>query len=335
MAPTPKRKTTLDTDAMLAAACEDHARFAAWLAEAEAERDARLIENDPAAVDMAEKAVATAKSDMERCTRRIMLLEQKAAEELRQRQTKAHADLIERVEAKFKARDAIGTEIAAHLAALEGSFRRFLGTNQEISAAWPFDSADSAAALIDDSQLVAIKHEIYRISGRPFGGAQLPGASCPTPFTDTRPDSVEPLVDRLKAATAYATERMRAAKVRALPAVSAVEQAPLKIEARTDIAQQPAPVAPIVTRNDNIPEYLFRVDFVHLQTREPRTEEILFGQAEVEEAFLDGIGPAGRRGSEIAMRLAIARAPDGFILKEGPHSIRFDMARLEQSINAD
>ncbi|MDI1343334.1 MAG: hypothetical protein PSV22_04420 [Pseudolabrys sp.] len=335
MAPSPKRKATLDTDALLAEACEDHARLAARLTEADAERDARLIENDPSAVDMAEKAVAAAKGDMERCTRRIMLLEQKAAEELRQRQTKAHADLIERVEAKFKARDAIGEEIAAHLAALEGAFRRFLATNQEISAAWPFDPTDGLPALIDDSQIAAIRHEIYRISGRPFGGAQLPGASCPTPFTDTRPESVEPLVDRLKAATAYATTKMRAAKVRALPPVSAIEQAPVKIEATANTVEQPAPVAPIVTRNDNIPEYLFRVDFVHMQTRAPRTEEVLFGPAEVAEAFLDGIGPAGKRGSEIAMRLAIARAPEGFILKEGTNAIRLDMARLQQSINAD
>lgn len=85
-----KKKPEPDTATLLSQA---RAGLAAIEAK-RAELDARRLETDPDIAVKAEIELAAARKDAER---RIALLEERAAQELKQRQAKAQADLIKRV----------------------------------------------------------------------------------------------------------------------------------------------------------------------------------------------------------------------------------------------
>jgi hypothetical protein len=83
------------------------------------------------------------------------------------------------------------------------------------------------------------------------------------------------------------------------------------------------------------PEYVFRVQFTHRETRQQRIEEVKFGPDEIAEASLDGLGATGPRGREIALRLALERVPPEFVFAGAADSVRFDMGRLVETLNRD
>ena len=331
MPATVKRKTA-DTKVLLFEAQSGLATIDARLAELDAGR----LEIEPANAVKVEVELAAARRDAER---RIALLNERVSTEQRQRQAKAQAALIARVEKKFAERDALGAEVAKHLAAAVAAFRRAVAANGAAAMAWPFDPTDARACLFGRSFVASIAHELYRISGKPYqtleapSDFEFPGAACPS-ATDPRPESVTPLVDRLREATAYATRQMRGAPVRSLPQPAPIEAkppAPENISAETAAKKPDAP--PSVAKKTPVPEYVFRVDFIHVKNDEQRTEEVRLGPNEIAEASLDGLGATGPRGREIALRMASERVPANFVFAGKPESLKLDLDRLTASIN--
>lgn len=127
---------------------------------------------------------------------------------------------------------------------------------------------------------------------------------------------------------------MRGAPVRSLPVAAPVVKKPVA-DATPKAATTESPALAAGVNNAPDPKYAFRIDFAHLQTREQRTEIVELNPEEIAEAFLDGIGPTGARGREIALRVATARVPPEFAFAGKPDSVRFDMARLVESLNRD
>lgn len=187
-----------------------------------AELDATRLDLDPSTAVKSEIALDAARRDAES---RIAQLERRVADELRQRQAKAQFDLIGRVEAKFAKRDEHIAKMCEHLSAAVTEMHGAMKENSAIVAAWPFDVTDNEACLFGLFLRAAIRNELYRLSGRPYissddrGNYDFPGAQNPTPFGDVRPESVKPLADKAKEASAYASQKMRDAPVRELPAV--------------------------------------------------------------------------------------------------------------------
>src|SRR5262249_35117078 len=134
--------------------------------------------------------------------RRVALIEQRAADELRQRQVKAQAALIGRVEATLAKRDQHIGKMADHLENAVSEMQLAKAANSAAMTAWPFDVTDLEACLFGLYFRAAIRHELYRLSGNPYESADkrgdwdFPGAECPTPFRDIRPESVRPLVEK-------------------------------------------------------------------------------------------------------------------------------------------
>ena len=327
-------KPRADTAALLAEAQSGLAAIDKNLAEL----DAKRLDIDPAEAVKVEVELAAARKDAER---RIELLSERAAMEQKQRQTKAQAALIVRVEKKFEERDAFGAEVANHLAAAVAAFRKALAANASAAMAWPFDPTDARACLFGRSFVTSISHELYRISGQPYQTLEaqrdfeFPGARCPS-ATDPRPESVTPLVDQLHEATAYASRQMRGAPVRSLPQPAPVAAQALALEknsAETATKKLDAPAT--VPRKTPEPEYVFKVDFIHVKNDEQRTEEVRLGPDEIVEASLDGLGATGPRGREIVLRIASDRVPPEFVFAGKPDSMRLDLGRLSESINRD
>jgi multidrug efflux pump subunit AcrA (membrane-fusion protein) len=305
-----------------------------------AELDEKRLDTDAATAVKTEIALEAARRDAES---RIAQLEKRAADELRQRQAKAQSDLIDRVEAKFAKRDEHVTRLCEHLTAAVTEMHGAMSENRLIVAGWPFDLViDNEPCLFGKFLRAAIRNELYRLSGRPYvsindlGDFDFPGAECPTPLGDLRPESVKPLVEKAREASAYASRKMRDAPLRVLPVPQPLQLVEAK---RAGNVVEPLPVVTDESKNavrkDATPEFLYRVDFTHLTTGENRTEEILFAAPEIEEASLDGLGATGPRGQEIALRLAAERVPSEYGFAGKPDSIRLDLARLADSLNRD
>lgn len=105
-----------------------------------------------------------------------------------------------------------------------------------------------------------------------------------------------------------------------------VKPEPPKIDGAIAATPEPQP------RKTPKPDYVFHVRFVHMRTSEERTETITLSDEQVAEAFIDGVGPTGNRGRELAIRIATDRvAHDLFIFK----SASFDLVRLQQSLDRE
>jgi hypothetical protein len=325
-----QKPSEADTTTLLAQA---HAHLAAIDVEI-AELDGRRLDIDPAEAVKAEIELAAARND---ALRRIALLEERAGQELRQRQTKAQEALRGRVENKFSERDHHIEKMCAHMADMIAEMKLAVAANGAAAAAWPWDGVrDNEPCLFGLFLRAAIRHELYRLSGDPYesatnrGSFDFPGAECPTPFRDLNPNSVQPLTEKAKAGSAYASRIMREAPIRVLPPV---------VPPPKPVEVKPAEAAPTVTVEKAEqqppkaaePEYLWRVQFKHRQTGEQRTEEVLLGPAELEESSLDGLGATGPRAREIATRIATERAGPEFVFE----SVAFDMNRLIESMNRD
>ena len=330
------------TDERLTTARGDLARITASIVDAGRERDLALLDDNRPAVEQAEANAGALEKERERAERRISLLEEKAAAEQRARQEKAQADLIERSAANFRERDAANAEMLEHMGPLIVAFRKALAAGVAAVSGWPFNVGDHQAALVGAAYIRAISSELYRLTGSPYlgaggvvgvGGVEFPGALCPS-ITDPRPEAIKPLAEQVAEATAYALRIMRESPIRPLPIAAPPQPvvaaiAPAATPA-AELASQPS--EPAAAEEDHLPEYAWHVDFLNTATGERKAERIVLSAQEVEETHLDGIGPLGPRGPELVMRLASARAPEGFIFDGRPESIRFDMAALRRSM---
>ena len=87
---------------------------------------------------------------------------------------------------------------------------------------------------------------------------------------------------------------------------------------------QPEPIAP------SNPEFAWAADFVNVENGATRTETVIFDQDLFDEC--GGDGPTGAAGRELALRVAKARVGKGWLYAGRPDSLRFDMQRLQQSM---
>src|SRR5262245_8670130 len=173
----PKRKPVTDTETLLA---EAHAGLAAVDRQL-AELDAQRLDLEPSEAVTKEIALAAARKDAER---RIALIEQRAADELRAKQLKAQAGLIARVEATFAKRNEHVSKMCEHMANAVSEMKLAQAANNAAAAAWPWDGVrDNEPCLFGLFFRSAIRHELWRLSGDPFHlGLDFPGSENATPF---------------------------------------------------------------------------------------------------------------------------------------------------------
>lgn len=337
--PKAKAETAKCTADVLAVARREAVELSERERDLAGECDHALVKDDRAEVDRLELAVADVRKQRERCERRVILLEQKAAEELRAQQETAQAELLERVEAKFKERDKAVNDMCGHMAAMVVSFRRAIAVNGAASTGWPFGPSDGQAAMFGNRLTRAISGELYRLSGSPFSASgaprdfEFPGASCPD-VRDPRPESITPLVDQVRAASDYAVQRMRSRPTLVTPPALTVAPS-ATVERRKEFAETPmAEPQPPVENEPRALVYAYDVDVMNPTSGEKQTIRVTFSAEDVADAYLDGIGPVGSRGREIAGRLAEKEAPEGFVFDGRREAVRFDLKALTESMGA-
>jgi hypothetical protein len=328
----PKAKTDQTTEARLSEARAELARIEAAIGGADREIDLQILDGDQDAVRQAEAAAAGLQKDRERAARRVVLLEQKAAAEQTARQERAQADLIGRSAEHFRERDEAAVEMVTHMEGMVAAYRKAMKAGAAAVTGWPFGPGDSAAAMIGRPFIHAITAELYRLSGDDMGREPaFPGAQCPD-IRDARPLSVKPLAAKVAEATAYALRVMRESPVRVLP-IATPPMAPAQPIAPAASPESPAairPAEPATPKEARAVEFAWLVDLVEMATGRRQTERILFTPDQADECHLDGLGPTGPRGREMALRLASASAREG--VQVDGRSLRFDMAALARSI---
>lgn len=329
-----KPKQDHTTEAQLSEARAELARIEAAIVGADREIDLQLLDGDHDAIRQAEAAAAGLQKDKERAARRVVLLEQKASAEQVARQEKAQADLIGRSADHLRDRDAAASEMLEHMQGMVAAFRKAIKAGGDAISGWPFGFGDAQAALIGKSFAHAISAELYRLSGDDME-LEFPGAKQPD-IRDARPQSVKPMLDKVAEATAYALRVMRATPIRPLPIAVPPAPPPHPVAPAATAGAEPAAVASAApsqsaaTEESRAAEYAWFVDYLELATGKRQAKRIVLTQEQVDECHLDGLGPTGPRGREMALRLTAASAPDGSQMDS--QSLRFDMAALARSI---
>jgi hypothetical protein len=194
----------------------------AKLAELNARRNECLLKDDiPGAIELGAQ-IASLKLAAEAHADRIAQLREKAAQEDQARRAQERERVIESVEQKLAARDAVGRELADSVAAADRVFRKLIDIGVEVQAAWPWPPSDIPACLLNAAAIShALSGELYRIGGRPwFGGGQVephgshaginfPGAKAPRFELTHLPERIPALTTALAEATAHASNIMR------------------------------------------------------------------------------------------------------------------------------
>jgi hypothetical protein len=151
-------------------------------------------------------------------TDRVQLLQAAAEEEAARQQAKEKAALIERIEKKFRERDAAAAELAAGLAQAAKALGKMVDTGSAIAAAWAWPGGYLHSLLLTTSSLShAISSEMHRLGpearlgGMDKGGthARLPGAKAPSIDTINNPTSIKPLIALSQEASRLAGQVMR------------------------------------------------------------------------------------------------------------------------------
>ena len=327
----PAEKSTQDR---LTAARAEIADLDARITAAEQEHDLALINDDPAAVNRAETAAAALKNDRVRARRRVVLLEEKLAAEQRAEQERVQAELLAHATAKLDERDAGVAEMCDGLDRTFAAYRKVLTANAAVSAAYPWDHGDVLAAILGRGAFFdALAGEIYRQTGSEMGKGsfEFPGGQCPTPFSNRRPSSIKPLIEQIRAASDYALRRMQESQMRLLPLPQPQTVHPQSI---APASPQEAPddshkaVEPAV--DNRSPEFAWFATYIKPGSSDQVTERIVFGIDQIRDSEQDGVGPGGKLGRSIALRLAEQRIPEGYVIQ--PESLAFDLAALTRSI---
>jgi hypothetical protein len=142
------------------------------------------------------------------------------------------------------------------------------------------------------------------------------------------------LIEKVKIASGYALKVMKSTRVRVLPPIEpppAPKPAQVKPIAAVDLAPAATPPEPVQPpAKPRVFDYVYRATYQNETGEEKMIQEITLNSDQVAESFLDGVGPAGSRGRELALGLAIERTPPDFTFV--PDSLKFDLARLIRSM---
>jgi translation initiation factor 1 (eIF-1/SUI1) len=203
----------------------DHARASADetshdLIEAQAAYDAEVLKSDDTAAilkldDVIAKLerIAKAKAD------RVKALEREAEREEKEQHKQNHAQLIDRIDGKFKTWIENGEELQKDAATFLKRYRRQIEIGGEISVAWHWSNSDTSALRLHGlgiKELLA--HELYLISfvgGFEAGpnSVSLPGALCPRPLEwRLTPEKIKTFSETLRELAAYGSKTMRGGK---------------------------------------------------------------------------------------------------------------------------
>ena len=79
-----------------------------------------------------------------------------------------------------------------------------------------------------------------------------------------------------------------------------------------------------------MPEFAWFATYIKPGSSDQVTERIVFGIDQIRDSEQDGVGPGGKLGRSIALRLAEQRIPEGYVIQ--PESLAFDLAALTRSI---
>jgi hypothetical protein len=237
----------------------------ALIADLEAQRRAALLGDDDGVVSRLSNRLEGLRrqrqTDLDRVTARFEEAEREAAE----RAAQEKAELIGRIEEKFRERDAAGAELAQLVAQSDAAFVRVLELGQEIAAMWEWKRDELGAVLCAAGPMTsALQGEIYRVAGRPNPGGGLPHLAPPS-YPGGHPAdfmwamiperSAKPLTERFAEATAAAGTVMRIGRnIPAPPSVPIV--VPLAVPASPDApaVPSPEPLSKGVTNGHAVPE---------------------------------------------------------------------------------
>jgi hypothetical protein len=179
--------------------------------------------SDPSVVEKyneATRSVELARGEIDRLKIAFASAEEKARAAEAERIAREKLGLIDRIEAKFGERDSAVAELADAVKQADALFRRVCSLSREVDSAWPWQPHDRVAiGLPPGSILQALRHEIFRVGGRPHllggqdrdpeAGLDYPGGISPKLELKGTPHLVRPMVDVFREAAECASGIMR------------------------------------------------------------------------------------------------------------------------------
>jgi hypothetical protein len=221
------------------------------------QRDQALLRDDDPQASRLQGRIEGVERASRTASEKVRLLEAQASREASERAAQEKAELIGRIEEKFRERDKVGSELAQLVAQADRAFVRVLELGQEIAGMWEWKRDELGATLCAAGPMTsALQGEIYRVAGRPNPGGGLPHLAPPS-YPGGHPadfmwamvpeKSAKPLVDRLAEASAVAGTVMRLGRNIASSPVPIV--VPLAVPASPD-----APVLAPTTNGHAVPE---------------------------------------------------------------------------------
>jgi hypothetical protein len=181
---------------------------------------------DPDAVakfEEARRSVEIARGEIDRLKTAFESAQEKARAAEAERLAKDRAVHIEAVEAKLGERTTAVAELADAVKQADTLFRRVCSLSREVDSAWAWQPHDRVAiGLPPGSILQTLRHEIFRVGGRPHllggqdrdpeAGIDYPGGQSPTLELKGTPHLVKPMVEVFREAAECASGIMRTGK---------------------------------------------------------------------------------------------------------------------------
>ena len=212
-------------------------------------RNAALLDNDTAALDVIEVTQARLQKAATRQSERLRLLQAQAQQEETAEVQKRRQALRDRFAKRLAQADADAVELQAAMATVLRLYRKIIAAREDCRSQWPAHNShtNAAAGTPDGAALSAaavktlLANHLYKISADPWLGGQagevrelsLPGAQCPRLDWLQTPDRISSFADALRMASKFAVDTMTTTldPLKALPGQAV---APVDSAARTD-----------------------------------------------------------------------------------------------------
>jgi hypothetical protein len=235
------------------------------LGELAVQRNAALLRGTDADVAKVDAAVEATEKLLRTHTDRVRLLEGEAEKEAAERRAKEHAALIGRVEAKLAERNRAVAKLADCVAAADAALVEVFALNRAILAAWPWGNNLGAVLLGDGMAVNALRHEIYRVSGRPPAtggmpgdprGPSYPGGVAEDIMWAMMPERIKPIVEKFAAASAAASVIMKTGRNGPAPVTNGAAAHPSVTASPGDTGQSSIVPTPQVAPQKGSPEMI-------------------------------------------------------------------------------